>query len=276
MSNHNFDDLEDLTFGGETATAPAPVKTYPCEKCAGTGTWKSYTGTKTGKCHACNGKGHFKTSAKDRAKARAAAKKAKVEKLLADMQAFTEAHPGLIKALSEMKDWNDFARSLIEQFLTRGSLSEKQVAAAQKMIAKCAASAKAASNKAKAAPTVDLSAIRTMFDTALGNGLKRPTYRAEGIVIARAPDTGKNAGHLYVKAGAIYQGKITPEDKFLAVKEAEPTTLTALQTIAESPAEAAMKYGKATGSCSCCGRTLTDPKSIAAGIGPICASNFGL
>jgi hypothetical protein len=34
-------------------------------------------------------------------------------------------------------------------------------------------------------------------------------------------------------------------------------------------------YGRATGSCSCCGRELTDPVSIEAGIGPICAGRFG-
>lgn len=33
-------------------------------------------------------------------------------------------------------------------------------------------------------------------------------------------------------------------------------------------------YGRRTGVCGCCGRTLTDPKSIAAGIGPICASRY--
>lgn len=32
---------------------------------------------------------------------------------------------------------------------------------------------------------------------------------------------------------------------------------------------------KRTGRCSCCGRELTDPASIAAGIGPVCAKRFG-
>jgi histidine ammonia-lyase len=38
--------------------------------------------------------------------------------------------------------------------------------------------------------------------------------------------------------------------------------------------EAAAAYGKATGTCSCCGRELTDPVSIANGIGPICADKW--
>ena len=38
---------------------------------------------------------------------------------------------------------------------------------------------------------------------------------------------------------------------------------------------AAIEYGRATGTCSCCGRTLTNRLSIELGIGPICRGNFG-
>jgi hypothetical protein len=40
--------------------------------------------------------------------------------------------------------------------------------------------------------------------------------------------------------------------------------------------EAAVRYGRQTGRCSCCGRELTNKASIDAGIGPICASKWGL
>ena len=44
---------------------------YPCQKCAGTGTFHwGYMNPRSGKCHACNGRGHFFTSEQDRAKAR--------------------------------------------------------------------------------------------------------------------------------------------------------------------------------------------------------------
>lgn len=36
--------------------------------------------------------------------------------------------------------------------------------------------------------------------------------------------------------------------------------------------EQAKAYGQNTGVCCCCGRLLTDPSSVAAGIGPVCAS----
>jgi hypothetical protein len=36
----------------------------------------------------------------------------------------------------------------------------------------------------------------------------------------------------------------------------------------------AAQFGIAHGVCLCCGRTLTNPESVAAGIGPICAAKF--
>jgi len=41
-----------------------------------------------------------------------------------------------------------------------------------------------------------------------------------------------------------------------------------------NPLVAAMKYGRLSGRCCSCGRDLTDPSSIKAGIGPICATKF--
>lgn len=41
--------------------------------------------------------------------------------------------------------------------------------------------------------------------------------------------------------------------------------------------EEAKEFGRETGVCCCCSKTLTDPNSISAGIGPVCASkNFGV
>ncbi len=49
-----------------------------------------------------------------------------------------------------------------------------------------------------------------------------------------------------------------------------------LLSAAADPLTAAIKYGRETGNCSCCGRELTDPRSIEMGIGPICKEKFGL
>lgn len=47
-----------------------------------------------------------------------------------------------------------------------------------------------------------------------------------------------------------------------------------LAKIAADPKEAAMAYGRELGVCGVCNRTLTNPESISAGIGPVCASRF--
>lgn len=38
--------------------------------------------------------------------------------------------------------------------------------------------------------------------------------------------------------------------------------------------EAAKEYGRKTGTCIVCSAELTDPKSVEAGIGPVCAKKF--
>lgn len=39
-------------------------------------------------------------------------------------------------------------------------------------------------------------------------------------------------------------------------------------------AEQAAEFGKITGTCCCCGKLLTDPASIAKGIGPVCEKKY--
>lgn len=47
-----------------------------------------------------------------------------------------------------------------------------------------------------------------------------------------------------------------------------------LLRVEADPMAAAKAHGILTGRCTCCGRPLTDPNSIAIGIGPICLANF--
>jgi len=184
------------------------------------------------------------------------------QKLLTKMHAFNEQHPGLGTFLKESASWSEFAASLYNSLLTKGSLSEKQVDAANRMRAKSTTA------------TVDLTPIREMFELAVGNGYKKPVYRAEGLVINRAPDTGANPGALYVKADAEYQGKILGTT-FTGVRNLLDDTMDALAIIAKDPEQAAIAYGRRTGKCACCGRKLTVHASIERGIGPVCAEKWG-
>lgn len=256
-------------------------KRFPCEHCHGTGRWAGGMNRHgSTECFACKGRGSFKTSGRDRCKARNGARASKARRVSNAREAFEAEYPDIMPSLSKMTDWNDFARSLVDQIRSKGALTDNQVAAAKRMIAKVAATrAKQTAERVERteiAPVVDLAAIRQMFAKAIEGGLRRPTYRAEGLVISRAPDNGRNAGCLYVKTGnGDYQGKITEANKFLALREAATETAPALLVIAENPLEAAVRYGRMTGSCSCCGRELTNKASVEAGIGPICARKYG-
>lgn len=76
-------------------------------------------------------------------------------------------------------------------------------------------------------------------------------------------------------------GKIEDERATVWKSKAEAAGTTPLKVLAvleefeADPLGTAQKYGKESGRCCSCGRDLTDPESIAAGIGPICATKFG-
>ena len=55
---------------------------------------------------------------------------------------------------------------------------------------------------------------------------------------------------------------------------ASPQGKALLDEIAADPKGSAIAFGKATGTCGVCSKTLTNPESIAAGIGPWCAKKY--
>jgi len=123
--------------------------------------------------------------------------------------------------------------------------------------------------------SIDLSPIHAMFGKAQEAGLKKLQYRAEGLVLSLAKPNSANPGAIYVKRkSGAYLGKVVGQ-RFVAFG-ATDADKAALQTIARDPAEAATRYGKMTRECSCCGRELSDPASVEAGIGPVCATKWGL
>jgi len=148
------------------------------------------------------------------------------------------------------QEQNDFRFSLRKSLAKYGSLTDRQIAAVERIIN-------------RPAPTADVSvgsAFQSLFDvfeTAKGNGLKRPIIRSGTAKVYPAGESSRNAGCLYVKDKyGEYLGKVTPAG--------------------DDPLGTAVRYGRETGSCACCGRELTDEQSVRDGIGPICKKNFGL
>jgi len=107
--------------------------------------------------------------------------------------------------------------------------------------------------------------------------LKRPKLRIADVQFSLAPATGRNAGAIYVVRASddTYLGKITQDDKFIRSRDCTDGDAEIVARVAADPAAAAEAHGHEFGQCSCCGRELTNPESVARGIGPICAERWG-
>ena len=279
-----LDIQEDEIQAAPATAAVAPVVTLykeNCKKCNGSGRWVGgYVNHTVRTCFACEGRGfhEYKTSSTQRAAARQSAENRKVSQSAAtasSAQAWAAANPAAYEWLSNTR--GDFAASLSQALTKYGSLTEKQLAA----VLKCAAAdldrKAAAEQRAAAAPELDISRIELTFQTAKDKGIKRPKLRLDTFTFSPAPDSGKNAGAIYVKAkdeDGTYLGKIM-QGRFLASRDCAADQQAAVIAAASDPAAAAIAYGRRFGACSICGRELTVGESIDRGIGPICADKFG-
>ncbi len=291
----NFEDF--INAGGEDLSKVATAKTNPkyarerftCESCSGTGFWRHGVNHRgNGKCNTCHGKGYLVTSPDARRKARRADADRKIKRGEKAKDANAK-YVTLFKWIEDNRNWNDFAESMHAQHHNGRAWSEKQIDACARVMEKAAAAKvrkqREAAEREAAAPSVDLTAIRAMFDAAFASGYKRPSYRAEGIIIKPAPATGANAGALYVmdsnrtQWGAYgetpaYAGKLLG-GKYLEARGSDPAVAESLLAVAKDPLAAALAYGRRTGRCACCGRELTKHASIEDGIGPVCKGKWG-
>jgi hypothetical protein len=126
---------------------------------------------------------------------------------------------------------------------------------------------------AAVAPLVNDDALRATFDKLRASGLKRIKLRMTGFAVKPAPETGKNAGALYVTEGETYLGKVIG-GRFLRTDACTADVADKVAALIADPAAAIKATGIETGCCAICGLELTDPESIARGIGPICAERM--
>lgn len=122
-------------------------------------------------------------------------------------------------------------------------------------------------------------ALFNAFEAAKGKGAKRLTLRFNGVNVKPNRDltalwvtsqTEKEQGNYGLQPK--YLGKVTRSGCDSRLSD---TVKEVILEASSDPLTAAIKYGKVSGECSCCGRELTDPQSIQRGIGPICAEKFG-
>jgi hypothetical protein len=168
-----------------------------------------------------------------------------------------------------------FAASLLSGLTRYGSLTPRQLETVQRIVRE---DAERAAAPKPTGVSVDISKVITSLKAARSHILY-PKLRLAGFVFSLAGANSANAGAVYVKSnGDVYLGKIIPTDtgaRFLKSRDCSAETEAQVIASAQDPEAAAVAYGKEYGRCSCCGRTLTDPESIARGIGPICAEHYG-
>jgi hypothetical protein len=261
-----------------------PVFEERCRKCDGYGQFRSYTGRPLGRCFACKGKGKqvYKTSPQERAKSAAKYHERKEQQVTSNWDSFVEAQPD-VAAWMLANPTFEFAVSLKAGVEKHGQLTERQLEAAQRCVAKSVARREQRQAEAQSRATdIDCTKIAEAFARAKVNGLKKPKMFVTGLKFSLAPDHGKNAGSIYVtgaKGTAAdgerqYLGKITG-NVYAPTSEATPELIAKVVLVAADPGAAAKAYGLQVGECSCCGRELTDAESIKAGIGPVCATKYG-
>jgi hypothetical protein len=182
-----------------------------------------------------------------------------------------KANTAAFEWLVDHCDNNTFAASLLDNLRIWGRLTDKQLLAVQNNINRAAI----AKTKAETAPTVGVEPIEQAFAKAAAAGVSRPKLRLAEFTFSPAPATGKNPGAIYVKhSDGTYLGKVTGSRLF-TVSAVSGEVEREIIAAAHDPLNAAIAYGKRYGKCSVCARTLTDEASIARGIGPVCAANYG-
>jgi len=284
-------------------SVPAPVDNSPviysavCPKCHGSGRYNAPSSLGHQVCLQCKGKGklEYKRSEQERqaARDRRHARKerqasAKREDLITQVEAWKLANPAETAWLKETAPRFEFAAKMIEAIKQWGHLTDGQLAAVRKLMAKDADRAveRAASRAATEtrAFAVDIGQIEKAFARAIsttsGMALKHPKLRLGRYMFSLAPATGRTAGSIYVKRCADgeteqeYLGKITG-GKLFPTRDCTDQDQTVITEVASKPREAAEKYGRLTGRCAICNRALERGESVDRGIGPICAERFG-
>lgn len=204
-----------------------------------------------------------------------------IAKLAASLVDFRKTYPVECKWIDDNSARDGFARSLGEWLGRKGALTDGQLAAVRRSIGReidrAEARQREQTKREETAPAVDTTQLEAAFAKALQR-IRSPKITLGDLTFVPAKAESANAGAIYVKRGreweAPYLGKIL-HGKFFASAACLGEDQKRVAEMVSDPKKTAEAYGIASGKCCLCNRTLTDPESIARGIGPICAENFG-
>lgn len=164
----------------------------------------------------------------------------------------TEKQLAFIRSLMEQKKISESQREAANERLASGNLSKSQASLwIEKLL----------DYEDKPRTAVELPDVPAGRYAITGDDGTTDFYKVD------RPEKGRWAGYTFVKL--ILGGGGEQRQSF------ENTRTILERIVVDGPREAAIRYGMELGECSICGRTLTNPESIAAGIGPVCAGKRG-
>lgn len=179
-----------------------------------------------------------------------------------------------IDILAARRGNHDFSSSLVRQYRERRYLSPKQ----EEWAVKLAKEAVAVEGAKAALPPATLADLWPAMPTP--SGFLRWTDGRGGPTLQVRRGSGRRA--LFITVDNCFFGTVFPDGAFKGgVDMAEACRRLSLDRICDAlvelagdPKGALARYGRATGRCGVCGRELSDPESVALGIGPICLSRL--
>lgn len=206
----------------------------------------------------------------------------KFQKVLDKQREWKTANAVLFAWMETQRFQSNFISSLLSWIRTHGELTPGQQSAAVAAMKRHGevqeARYVAQVARAESAPVVTVEEIEKLFAKALSNRVARPKLRIANFQFKPASQTGVNPGAIYVTdrtPDRNYLGKIL-NGRFFKVGACGTDTEAKIVEVCKDPQTAIIAHGKEYGQCSICGRQLEDAESVARGVGPICADNYGL
>lgn len=174
---------------------------------------------------------------------------------------------------------NDFAASLCRQYDQRGSLSQKQHDCAVRMANEVLTSERRAAEVGRATTLVDVSKTFALLE---GANIRLARFMIDGVEVRLKRN--QQGTSYYALHGDTHLGSVLSDGQFrvgsayrfgddLPLRPAQVAE--GLKNFGDDPVAVMAKYGIETGVCGVCGRRLTDPESVARGIGPTCYAAIG-
>lgn len=184
---------------------------------------------------------------------------------------------------------SEFGESLLQQHAEGRTLSAKQLPWVAKLAAERLDSTDSSGYTRPALPKIPgVERLFAMFDSAKASGLQYPkilaTVAGLDVKLSIASDRATYPGTMNVVVGSNHWLGRVARDGSADIYKARcaevgvetESVVYALEEFSANPVEVVRRWGQRRGSCALCGRTLTDPRSIAANVGPVCSAKWGL